>query len=340
MEIITFNSYKGGACRTTTCYNALPYLANKLGATSKQPILVFDIDLDSMGLTSIFNADKPISEQRKKKDYSAHNLFVNDSGEINSKLRGRRILSIEDGAWYFDNFQKVGKDLGLEDNGSVLFLGADMAAASVTDDQYQTMLESAPLVRLITALKSMPESDKPKAIVFDCAAGMQASTLVAFTFTDCAVMCMRPTLQFRMGTRDYLIDKIPAEIKNARKHRQERKVILLPTSVSSITLSDSEPNKKDATKKLIDLRDTVLDNINEGLIQKIYSEDDLRGGLGYTLITDMAEGGTYGIPEIERFKWCEELLYKTDVWTEQEKLLKSRYEKLAEVIVESMGDGV
>ena len=49
MKIISFNSYKGGACRTTTCYNTLPFLAKELGATSQQPILVFDVDLDSMG---------------------------------------------------------------------------------------------------------------------------------------------------------------------------------------------------------------------------------------------------------------------------------------------------
>lgn len=340
MEIITFNSYKGGACRTTTCYNSLPYIAQKLDATSKQPVLVFDIDLDSMGLTSIFNADKPVVEQRKKKNYSTHNLFVNDSGEINENLRNKRMMSIEDGKWYFDNFQKVGGALGLEDDGSVLFLGADMDAASITDDQYLPMLESSPLVRLVMTLKYMPEANRPKAIIFDCAAGMQPSTLVAFTLTDCSVMCMRPTLQFRMGTRDYLIDKIPAEIKNARKHRQNRRVILLPTSVSSLSLAEDEPNKANAKKELVNLRDTVLKDIMVGLINKIYSEEDFRGGLGYTLVTDMMESENYGIPEIERFKWQESLLFKLDeLWTEQEKLLRTRYEMLADIITkQAVGD--
>jgi hypothetical protein len=54
--------------------------------------------------------------------------------------------------------------------------------------------------------------------------------------------------------------------------------------------------------------------------------------LGYQLNTKMITEDDMGIPEIERFKWQEELLYTMQPLTQQESHLKERYEYLAEVI--------
>ena len=172
MLVISFNSYKGGACSTTTCYNTLPYLAEKLGATSKQPILVFDVDLDSMGLTSLFLGKQ---KQGVAKKYSAKNLFVNDESKINATLYSDDLESIEEDEWFFSNFTKVGKHLGLKEDGSVLFLGADANADVISDDQFKSMEKNQPLRRLLGALKGM--NPKPKAVIFDCASGVQLTTL-------------------------------------------------------------------------------------------------------------------------------------------------------------------
>lgn len=329
MQVITFNSYKGGACRTTTCYNTLPYLAEKLGATSDRPILVFDIDLDSMGLTNIFYAAMKDDDKNRRPSYSARNLFVEDS-YVNNDLRTKKLTSVKNDGWYFGNFIKVGNDLGLSDDGCVLFCGADKQARSVSDDDYKKYAEDPPLRKLINVLRSMPPDKQPKALILDCASGMQMSTVAALVNTDCSVMCMRPTMQFRTGTRDYLMTQIPNELKNNRR-RKPRKVILLPTAVAQVNVAATDPNREKAIKELATLKDKAFKKIRMEIAGDIINESS---DLGYVLNTEMVDDDVIGIPEIERFKWEEGLLYTLEAWTEQEKTLKGQYERLADVIAE------
>lgn len=327
MKVITFNSYKGGACRTTTCYNTLPYLAKELGATSEEPILVFDIDLDSMGLTNIFNSQADRSDDRERA-YSAKHLFVDDNNGINSRLHSDMLDSVND-EWYFKYFTKVGNDLGLADNGSVLFCGADENSSTISDDDYERFKESPPLVMLLNAFRDM--NPAPKAVVFDCAAGVQMSTLMTLCHMDYSVMCMRPTMQFRIGTSNYLIKKIPIELKK-NNTGQNRTVVLLPTSVAQINIPESDNNRETAIAELNKLRRIAFAKIKRDIIEKYYSNGRAQL-LGYVLNTEMAEGDdVIGIPEIERFKWEEGLLHNMEELTDQEKLLKTRYAKLAKII--------
>ena len=53
MVNISFFSYKGGAGRTSLLFNTLPFLAENLRATEKEPIVVIDLHLDSNGLSYI-----------------------------------------------------------------------------------------------------------------------------------------------------------------------------------------------------------------------------------------------------------------------------------------------
>lgn len=327
MKIISFNSYKGGACRTTTCYNTLPYLAKKLGATAQQPILVFDIDLDSMGLTSIFRPN--YGRRTERLVYSARNLFVDDSEGLNKRLESGRVNSVRDIYFGEKSFQRVGIDLGLEDNESVLFCGADENAETVSDDDFRSFKENPPLQTLIMELESFDEEDRPKAIVFDCASGVQMSTVTALSFVQRAVVCMRPSLQFRLGTYDYLRRKIPNEIKKA-KNNTRREIILLPTSVPANVISESDPNYTRAADELDRLRNRTKNRIVQEIVDDIQNVDERI--LGYTLNSEMAEVDDFGIPEIERFKWQEFLLYKDEALTEKEELLKKKYEQLAELL--------
>lgn len=329
MKILSFNSYKGGACRTTTCYNTLPYLAKKLGATSHRPILVFDVDLDSMGLTSLFHGR---AEQGEPRPYSARHLFIDDEFGVNNHVRNG-LGEVEKDS-YFKRFDRVGNALGLEDDGSVLFCGADPNADIISDRQYQMYASNPPLRALIHSLKDLRD-DSPVAVIFDCASGVQQTTLAVLSSVDCAVVCMRPTTQFRIGTRDYLLNKIPRRLLNFQAERV-RRVILLPTSVSPINISENDPNRDEARKTLYALRRETFDKIEEEIVTDIFSEIDKGTALGYRLDVSMFNQSEdiYGIPEIERFKWTEaELLYKIkDDLTEQEKLLRERYQLLADVI--------
>ena len=335
MKIISFNSYKGGACRTTTCYNTLPYLAKGLGATSRQPILVFDIDLDSMGLTSIFHEGIPATSQEMP--YSAKHLFVDDGTSISREA----INGIQRGMpeEYYKHFEKVGEDLGLEDDGSVLFLGADRNAATITDSDYKKFANNSPINEIIRELKDLDEDKMPKAIVFDCASGVQMTTLVALQQSDCAVVCMRPTYQFRVGTADYILRQIPNEIdKNTSS--QKRKVVLLPTAVAQVNVPSEDPNCEAALSVLNNRRKKAFISIEKEIVDQ-YENENARefGKLSYVLNTEMLsdrEDGVRGLPEVERFKWQEELLYKLseNEMTLQEKSLKRKYEKLAKIIAE------
>jgi len=53
--IVSFYSYKGGAGRTTTAVNTIPYIAEKLGADKNNPVLVVDMDLESAGITYFYD---------------------------------------------------------------------------------------------------------------------------------------------------------------------------------------------------------------------------------------------------------------------------------------------
>ncbi|MDE7464438.1 MAG: hypothetical protein K2M48_05355, partial [Clostridiales bacterium] len=218
-----------------------------------------------------------------------------------------------------------------EDDGSVLFLGADKNASTISDDSYLKFAKAAPILKIISNMKDMQPA--PKAIVFDCASGVQMTTLVALQLADCSVMCMRPTFQFRVGTGDYLIRAIPDEIEK-RKTNKKREVVLLPTSVAQVEVPESDPNRDQAMKQLSRLRDNAFRNIRLDIINE-YNKESKGRDLGYTLNTEMTEdrdGAVIGIPEIERFKWEEGLLYSMEDITEQEKLLKKQYEKLAGIL--------
>lgn len=331
MIVISFNSYKGGACRTTTCYNTLPYLAEKLGATSQQPIIVFDVDLDSMGLTSLFVGAQ--DENAPKKKYSARHLFINDEEGINDSLAENGLDSIKDDDWFFENFIKVGNHLGLEDDGSVLFCGADANADVISDTQFKAMKERPPLTSLLKALKGM-RPHKPKAVVFDCASGIQLTTLNVITSIDRAVMCMRPTTQFRIGTRDYLLNKIPKKL--AIVAGQKREIVLLPTAVPPIIVDEKEVNRVEVERELKSLRAEVYDKIEEEIVGDVLSEIDDE----YELNVEMVDisNDIVGIPEIQRFKWTEsELLHNSkNKLSAQEKLLEERYIMLADILAKEL----
>ena len=61
MFISTFFSYKGGAGRSTTCFNTVPFLVEHTDADAKHPILLMDTDIESAGTVAVcVEVDKEI----------------------------------------------------------------------------------------------------------------------------------------------------------------------------------------------------------------------------------------------------------------------------------------
>ena len=330
MITVSFNSYKGGSCRTTTCYNTLPFIAKQLKATAHNPILVFDFDLDSMGLTNIFDQKMSLQDKKLRQSYSARNLFCDSDAQRVQEIRN--LDDCEDS--YFEKYNRVGNQLGLEDDKSVLFCGVDENAPTITDDQYEQIQSNSPLQNLLQVIFGFSEEDKPRAIVFDCASGIQMTTLMVLAFTDKIVMCLRPTVQARIGTLSYMKNRLPEQFSKARRGSQKREVILLPTSVAGINIGPDDENREEAIAKLKKLRRKALSDINSSLIGGLRGYDR-EYGLFYSLNTEMVdpdENDLVGIPEIERFKWEEGLLFTMESITEQEKQLYGRYEKLSSII--------
>ncbi len=332
MITIAFCSYKGGSCRTTTCYNTLPFLAKQLNATKHNPILVFDFDLDSMGLTNILDQKMSLQDKKIRKMYSARNLFCEDNAK-----RVQEIKNLEncESGYFQENYNKVGNQLGLEDDDSVLFCGVDESAPTITDEQYKQIESHSPLLSLIQTFAGFLAEDLPRAIVFDCASGIQMTTLLALDYTDKVVMCLRPTVQARIGTFSYLKSRLPERFKKSMVGSKKREVILLPTSVAGINVSPDDENREEAIAKLKKLRKKALGDINDSLIGGLKGYER-EYGLPYSLNTEMIdpdENDIVGIPEIERFKWEEGLLYTMENITEQEKQLRNRYQKLSSIIM-------
>lgn len=323
MEIISFNSYKGGACRTTTCYNTIPYIAQITNASKHNPIVIIDMDLDSMGMTNMIKDDLCVGQvNRFAGNYSANSLF-DDNDRNNANLSNLDNMEKE----YFNKlYVSCGAQFGLEDNDSVKFLGADIKAKPVSNEHYQRIKDSSPLMDLLNAFDEMEDADKPCAVIFDCAAGQQVTTQLVLGETTKIVMCMRPTGQFRSGTYQYLKYKIPELLKNYGVTNGGRDLILVPTAVSDI----AKCTETETLQILHGLRKKSFNSIDEMTIDI----DNPEIARYYRINTSMVENiENMGIPEIERFKWQECALCTLSSFTVDEKRAIERYKFLANQLI-------
>ncbi len=282
----TFHSYKGGACRTSTCFNTLPFLADKLGATPDRPLLVIDTDLESQGLTYLFGAAQTF--RSKSRPYDTKELL---SGNALTNYREKCI--------------PVGDKLGVE-NEAVWFLGVDDTkpfASQVQGGQVQEKL-------------AMLDNQPFCGVIYDTASGDQFSATVTNKDSQVIVCCMRPTRQFCMGTFSFL-SRVGKEWITMGGY-QIRRVIVLPTAVPRTSIIINGDDQYTAVKN------------------RIKQEID---GFDWTVCDEFVQDGRFGIPEVERFKWREDVLYVLNeegrIDSESDALLAlEMYEKLAEVIIE------
>lgn len=217
-KVITFYSYKGGAGRSSTTLNTLPYLVKALGASAERPLLLLDMDLDSAGMTYLLRCDTYFHENYDVKQFLRNEVKWSD--DETDDLESHPLLR---------RFVPVGDVLGVEKE-AVLFLG-DNDEEPIDNDEMDGAKEAT-----VKKLKNFCRNNDLPGIVLDSAAGDQFSAILATKYATEIVCCMRPTTQFRIGTFNYLGRLEKNSVKNS--------IILLPTVVpNGEVIIDDEPQK-------------------------------------------------------------------------------------------------
>ena len=297
MLVVSFHSYKGGSCRTSTCINTLPYLVKKLGADAEHPILVVDLDIDSQGLTYLVGAENQFNE------YDSKVMLLNRIPDRN------RTISIDQHE-FFKKCVPIGERLGVE-NKAVYCLGLNDTQPMDAQD-FTGRIDSA-----LMALYSMCLRMGVKAIVYDTASGDQLAASAACKASKVMVCCMRPTKQFCIGTARFL-GRLRKSINDQIVGKQITRVIVLPTAVPQKEIMIEGVNQRnDANNRIRAIvRDTPYEVSNAFIVPE-----------------------NFGIPEVERFKWHEDILFNLNrrgelTMEDDSALAMKRYEHLAEVIIE------
>lgn len=293
----TFFSYKGGAGRSTTCLNTLPLLAQESGANGRAPILLLDMDIESAGMTYLLGMQDEFKGQFDVKEFikGEENWPQNSVGE-----------SIQDHPLY-KHFKPVGKKLGLENDNTVMFLGVDDSSNTVDRAVIDGAREA-----VLSKFRHFCVNNRVRIAVADSAAGDQFSARLAVEIADKLVFCMRPTIQFRIGTFNYL-GRMSMRVGN---FGDDTDIILLPTVVPSDVEIDGVRQ---------------LSNAAADVAKRLEHLGNLR------ICKDFISEDCFGINEISRFKWQEGILYdlqRNRALAEDEKTALERYKKLARIIVE------
>lgn len=314
---LSFFSYKGGSGRTTTLFNTLPFLAEKLNASAEHPIVIFDMDYRSAGITillsdgqtfEIRNEDTAVLSQGQK--HSLQYLISN-----NPKC-GRRLSDFK--AVFAES---VGHKLGLDDNDSVLLVGANMQYTMVVHNEKD----------VVSILKYYMDNSLigASAIIFDSPSGTQVTANVSISRSDVVVCCMRPSFQFRQTTMKYLASAVDQYAETDAKKRFVLTMTAVPVKDMVI----------DGRYQISTSHQDVM-NMVYTLNRNAWIKNPARSQTNPIIDSDMiSDRNNLGIREIERFKWNEKVnLYSikktcNGQLSENEEKALSRYEALAKVIV-------
>lgn len=298
MKVTTFFSYKGGSGRSTTCFNTIPFLAKRLQASREFPILLIDMDIESAGMTYLL----------KKQDKFAGKEDVKSIIKNELRWSTGRCPELSEHPFY-KYLVPAGNVFGLEDDHAVMFLGVDDKTAQLSHSDIVGDAQMA-----MNNVVEFATNNLFRAIVMDSAAGDQLSANLAINASDNLVVCMKMTSQFRVGTFNYLN-------RFALKHSDVASfidLVLLPTVVPPNAVIDGEAqfdlSINDISKRIDDLENDFDVNVNR---------------------TFVSDRNRFGINEVIRFKWKEDVLYrisKNAQLTEDESRAYNQYDRLSEVI--------
>jgi hypothetical protein len=361
MIVATMYSYKGGAGRTVCTANLVGSLARELGASMSNPIILLDMDLDSAGLThlmevydefenSTWNTAGLISGEFKLGRGLERDMFFNrdkktrlasssiralsNAGLDSSILSLLKDLELRQGICIelerltnanpgkvVERLSKVKKlsevnvrealasvipAVGATDvsakvqapQGSVLFVGGPQVGRDPVVDG-----DSRPYFR-----KFIEECRRQKAsaVLIDSASGRQNIATLCQDLSDIVVYCCRLTYQFRVGTRYQLRQFIT---KPTKRDREKPAIIILPVAVPQTISAEWDSQKKRAMSDL-----TIL-STEIGEYTPTYCFRD-------------------GVPEVELFKWEEDVLETRPTLAEDEAAAVGMFKLLAAKISE------
>ena len=299
-KFVSCFSYKGGAGRSTLAINVVPFLAEMLGATEDRPFVLVDMDIDSCGLTYLFNLDanKAIREDSVQSWF--HPKFpnmpiVDDEDESESALEHDM----------FKRLFPVGDFFGFRPR-AILCLPANPGQTMGNESNYDAAQSGS-----INTFKSMCK-ELACGVLFDSAVGNQLTANWSNRCANYIMCCMRPTKQFREGTNRFFDDY--------DNRARGKKIIVIPNVVPTDPLQIRDGGDvrhyPDFAKKsiLADFKDNVS-----------------AGNNSYFL--DLLEGDKFGVPKIDRFMWQEGVLKKESDLTALEHVAIDRYREIASIIV-------
>ena len=296
-KFISCFSYKGGAGRSTLAINVVPFLAEMLGATKEHPFVLVDMDIDSCGLTYLFNLDKNERVPTDCVQRWLHPKFtqmpnVDEDDEIDDATEHAM----------FRRLFPVGNFFGFEDDRAILCLPANHGDTMGKDTNYD-----APPSHHLNAFKSMCR-DVACGVLFDSAVGNQLTANWSNHCANYIMCCMRPTKQFRDGT-NHFFDKYDETTRG-------KKIIIIPNVVPTDELELDGKHYPDYAKN------SIIEN---------FSDNTSKGNNTYYL--DLLEGEKFGVPKIDRFMWHEGVLKTAKNLNEMEKMALDRYRDIAAIIV-------
>ena len=294
MVNISFFSYKGGAGRTSLLFNTLPFLAEKLKATEKEPIIVIDLDLDSKGLSYLVEKDSGINAIQVLRGDTA--IGFRQMGNISEHP-------------FFSKLVPIGAMVGLNPNldRSILFISAHSKEGARYLTENGNNYDDGNIS--LRALNKLCRNFNCKAIIMDCPAGNQLAAETSLSIAQKIVLVMRITRQFRKGSEEFLREKSKGENSSEFSGKE---YIIVPNAVP----------KTDGT--IFNLQ-SIMENIS--LLAK-----NAIGNSG-KLNLSLLENGRTGINEVNLFKFKEESLKKEAnerTLTEDESAAVKMYNLLAE----------
>lgn len=289
MDVFSYFSYKGGSGRSSLAYNTIPFLAKKLGATAKSPLIVLDMDIDSAGLTFLY-ADKS-----QKATLFTQNVI---SGSYPGQFAYTDDVEAHP---FFQALVGIGDVYDLDER-SVLFLPArTKGAINVEQKDNSYYIEGNPF----DEIKNMCDDLGCCGLIFDCPTGNQMTADVSLRLSNKLITVMRITMQFRRGTIAFM--------SAFDKNTANKEIILVPNAVPrDYVVLDDIPYNYDAVKY------ELVENMSE-----VIRNNRLNCG--------MLENGRFGIPEVTRFKFREDILYNRKKLTPDEQEALKMYEIFADV---------
>ncbi len=310
MNTITFFSYKGGAGRSTLAYNTIPILAKKhYNPTKESPMIVIDMDIDSCGMSYLLGANKYVTPENSIQS------FLHDSKEARMQAR-----SIQEHP-LLNKLCPVGHAFGYHDNDAILLFPAMDGQLIDENTQSNYSDNGNPYAEAFRSFQKLCRGFDVPAIVIDSAVGNNATANISNAAANTIVCCMRPTTQFVNGTYRYLYglenDKFN-DISIQKKTFRNKDIIIVPNVIpqTQITINGNFYPNTAITKIISDF--------------SYFKDDELANRYHF----EMLETDEFGIPAVDKFMWCEDILCRQDEGTlnANEKTALERYNKLASLI--------